>query len=1093
MSVSWPTRAKLVLVPAAVLTGAALWIGPAPAPAETASLCDRTVQVRDAIVAAAGASSCSEVAARQLRDITSLDLSGQQIAVLRDGDFDGLARLDSLDLSGNLLASLPEGIFDDLYLLRTLRLNGNVLTTLPSGIFDSLSFLEVLALEDNRFSSLTGEKFSAFFRFYGTSASGDSPDNSGSYPRIQRFLDTNSVTTVEGFIAALPALHKERFVMVYESGAPAEAHVSGEHPRIIAWGSDGRFTFAWNTDPDAPPAFRETVEFLRQDDQKWTAGVIDFAGTSPAITEPESCQTCHGSLNKPLWGIYARWKGTEFNSGGSGYAESLATMRALRASTEPRIASLDFSRSSFDNGETMRLLSTPGAYPYVTAPSEAGGVWSWRHAEVLLRILKAERGDLREYSEAIMCETDDETARMKATIREFDQAEHNLFWPADTVMTTSNGHILSVEGMSGVSDLVSRSFFYTSYASVSDAMVLLMMVDLWQEEPAVRHLYRETTSKETAHRGPDGKGARLFFPDSSHTAEEELIQKYRAHFGQGGRAALKARAKQVEPTGLTVGLTGAGFWKAHIELMRPRVCRALAESAPQDLAAAQQDGAVVLTWTAPTYDADSLTGTRIFRAAGADGASEHLADAGASETTWTDDSPPVGDLVYTAKGIYDGYYLSPDSNEAETTVAGGVAPTVGEPLSFTVLEGDTAVATLTATDPDTPVADLVWSVSGGADRERFALTPGGELTFAAAKDFEAPDDADGDGTYAVTVNVNDGANDSPADLSVTLTDRNERPTADAGPDQTDVPAGSSVTLGGTGEDPDASDVLSYSWTQTGGATVTLSDASSATASFTAPADLTVPATLEFVLRVTDRQNLFAEDEVSVGVIASGDPLTAWVEDAPSGHDGSTDFLFGLRFSEEIAVSYATLRDSAFVVTGGTVEGARRQAPPSNQAWRITVAPNHEGEVVITLPGGRECGATGAICTAGGKRLSHDRELRVPWDDSTPLTAQAREVPERHDGVTPFTFELWFSENFPISYVTLRDDVFEVTGGTITRASRVLPPSNTLWLITVQPTSDADVSLTLPANRACESAGAVCTPGGRQLSNQVRVTVPGPPG
>ena len=84
------------------------------------------------------------------------------------------------------------------------------------------------------------------------------------------------------------------------------------------------------------------------------------------------------------------------------------------------------------------------------------------------------------------------------------------------------------------------------------------------------------------------------------------------------------------------------------------------------------------------------------------------------------------------------------------TVAAGDAQTGPEivgPTSFTVVEGETAVGTIRAADDDTPAADLVWSMAGGADSGHFALGANGVLAFGAAKDYEAPDDAGGDGTY----------------------------------------------------------------------------------------------------------------------------------------------------------------------------------------------------------------------------------------------------------------------------------------------------------------------------------------------------------
>ena len=162
-------------------------------------------------------------------------------------------------------------------------------------------------------------------------------------------------------------------------------------------------------------------------------------------------------------------------------------------------------------------------------------------------------------------------------------------------------------------------------------------------------------------------------------------------------------------------------------------------------------------------------------------------------------------------------------------------PVITSAASLTVAENQTAVATLTATDADTPVADLTWSIpadaAGGADRDKFTLSSVGVLAFASAQDFENLDDADTDGIYAVTVEVSDGDLTNTAELTVTLTNVNEAPTADAGADQTDAVPGATVTLSGSGSDPDAGDALTliYAWTQTGEPMVDLTDANAATA------------------------------------------------------------------------------------------------------------------------------------------------------------------------------------------------------------------------------------------------------------------------
>ena len=110
---------------------------------------------------------------------------------------------------------------------------------------------------------------------------------------------------------------------------------------------------------------------------------------------------------------------------------------------------------------------------------------------------------------------------------------------------------------------------------------------------------------------------------------------------------------------------------------------------------------------------------------------------------------------------------------AATIADDDATPAIGSG-AFEVAEGQTVVGQLAASDDDHAAADLAWTIpagtAGGADAAHFTLSPAGALAFAAAQDHENPDDADGDGVYALTVQVSDGTNAASADLTVTLTD-----------------------------------------------------------------------------------------------------------------------------------------------------------------------------------------------------------------------------------------------------------------------------------------------------------------------------------
>ena len=113
------------------------------------------------------------------------------------------------------------------------------------------------------------------------------------------------------------------------------------------------------------------------------------------------------------------------------------------------------------------------------------------------------------------------------------------------------------------------------------------------------------------------------------------------------------------------------------------------------------------------------------------------------------------------------------------------------------------------------------------------------------------------------------------------------------------------------------------------------------------------------------------------------------------------------------------------------------------------------------------------------------------EGETPLTVSLEVTTESHDGTDAFTFEIRFSEEFPLSYKTLRDLAFTVSGGEVLKAQRLDKPSNIRWLITVEPDSNGDVTVVLPVTQNCAADGAICTGDGRKLSTRLELTVSGP--
>ena len=156
-------------------------------------------------------------------------------------------------------------------------------------------------------------------------------------------------------------------------------------------------------------------------------------------------------------------------------------------------------------------------------------------------------------------------------------------------------------------------------------------------------------------------------------------------------------------------------------------------------------------------------------------------------------------------------------------------------------------------------------------------------------------------------------------------------------------------------------------------------------------------------------------------------LTAEFQGVPEAHDGEDAFRFRVAFSEDIGIGFRSMRDDSFTVSGGEVTGARR-VDGRNDLWEITVAPETDGAVTITLPGGRECAVSGAICTRGGNRrlLTNTPAATVagPVVEAAvaPLTASFVQAPAEHDGSSPFKLRIAFSEGISIGFRTFRDAV-----------------------------------------------------------------------
>ena len=184
-------------------------------------------------------------------------------------------------------------------------------------------------------------------------------------------------------------------------------------------------------------------------------------------------------------------------------------------------------------------------------------------------------------------------------------------------------------------------------------------------------------------------------------------------------------------------------------------------------------------------------------------------------------------------------------------------------------------------------------------------------------------------------------------------------------------------------------------------------------------------------------------------------------------------------SRTVTVDYATSDGTAVAGSDYTAaSGALTfNAGDTSQTVQVTVLTDSEDEgqetLTLTLSNPSQAtldDATGTGAIENGESSSGIQEDPPAETPVVLLTASFGNMPATHNG-SAFTFDLTFSEEFGISYVTLQDDAFSVTDGEVTSARRLTQGSNIGWTITVTPDSAADVTIVLPVTTDCDADGA----------------------
>ncbi len=138
---------------------------------EILAVCDRTPQVRDALVEHLG-KDCENIGAEDLAQVVKLDLSNTGLSSLKSRDFSGMISLRDVNVSSNNLTWTQACAAKYGDSVQNINLTYNYLggtgAGIPSGCFTSAKFpnLKSLHLAGNRINSLPGRPFSGLTNLY---------------------------------------------------------------------------------------------------------------------------------------------------------------------------------------------------------------------------------------------------------------------------------------------------------------------------------------------------------------------------------------------------------------------------------------------------------------------------------------------------------------------------------------------------------------------------------------------------------------------------------------------------------------------------------------------------------------------------------------------------------------------------------------------------------------------------------------------------------------------------------------------------------------------------------------------------------------
>ena len=904
-----------------------------------------------------------------LTKLETLNLGANRIPALRAEAFSGLSALETLNLGNNRIPALPAGVFSGLTKLKTLSLSDNLLTTFPAGVFSGLAELETLDLGGNDLTDVPVEVFS---------------DISALKMLILRWNQIGSVP--DAAFSDLPNLEKLDLFSNLITALPSGAFSGLTKLKVLKAGSnqlvalpDGVFSGLTMLDtldvaenPVHPLLLTVTVEMAGSDRVRAkvpagapfalslpvsvtngglaggvstleiTAGAV--AGEAVTVTRTEgTTEAVTVDLGTPLpsppMGTQPpyRHRGYAFVRAPSGLPVKFVSL--LPRVTSVVVASAPQSGDTYRSYETIRFTVTfsepvrvtPGRLRLKVGLDNPGGA-SGSTVEAVFSGLSQSQRPTADTPQAQVARH----MHFEYKVQLFDRDEDGVRIGANALRLASGARIQGELGADAELD-------HVALGPQSDHKV-----DGTADVPMIRRIEVVSTprlsSKGTTNRDTYGEGENIRI---EVTFDQPVYVEGEPTFAlEVGNPCLAVCEAYYESGSGTNTLVFA-YLVLEVDVDRNGI------AIPANPIEVVYGDGIRNAADQEAHLSYKGKGTqRGHKVDGSRAAGSHLSveDAEAHEAD--------GEMEFTVRlephglGIVTVDYATADGSGDTGAVAGEDYTETSGTLRFNSLETERTVSVPITDDDeedDGETFTLVLSNASGAgvandDYEATGTIHNSETTPAAeltAEFRDMPETHDGESAFTFRVAFSE-------DIGISFQALRE--------DAFTV-TGGRVTGGGRVDD--RRDLFEMTVEPDSGGDVTIELA----------AGRECATSGAICTKGENRRQLTNSLSVTVAGPAggSGPPeLTASFEGMPAKHRGGGGFHFRVAFSEDIGISFRALREDAFTVTGGRVTGGSR-VDGRRDLFKMTVRPDSDGDVTITLAAGRECATSGAICTKGENR------------------------------------------------------------------------------------------------------------------------------